>query len=97
MTTCLRIPPGVQFERWQGETEWVLYHSGTGATVRLSDAAVAVLDLLEAGGALDEASLARRLNQLMDSPLTEDKMAAALVPLVRDLLGHECVERVPCA
>lgn len=94
---CLRIPPGVQFERWQGETEWVVYHTGTGATVRLSDAAVAVLDVLEETGQLDEARLARKLNQLMDSPLPEDEMRAALAGLLRDLLGHECIERVPCA
>ena len=93
---CLRIPPGVQFERWQGETEWVLYHSGTGATVRLSDAAVAVLDLLEHAGVMDEASLVRGLNALMDNPLPEAEMGAALAGLLSDLLSHECIERVPC-
>lgn len=92
----LRIPPGVQFERWQGGDEWVVYHAGTGETLRLSDAAVAVLDLLEQAGRLDEAALASALNALMDVPLPEAEIRAALDGLVSQLLSHECIERLAC-
>ena len=54
-----RIPDGVEFPRWDGGDEWVVYHSGTGETLRLSDAAVAILDLLQQTALPGHRSLAR--------------------------------------
>ncbi len=95
-TECFRIPPGVEFQRWQGGEEWVLYHSGTGETMRLSDAAVAVLDLIVEAHRLDRRVLANGLNTLMDVPLPDAEIDAALEQLLRELLSHECLERVAC-
>lgn len=93
---CFRLPPGVEFQRWQGEAEWVVYHAGTGETMRLSDAAVAVLDLLAPVEGMGRDALEAGLNAMMDAPLPEAEMQAALGELLRILLSHECVERVPC-
>jgi PqqD family protein of HPr-rel-A system len=93
---CFRIPPSVSFQRWQGNDEWVLYHSGTGETMRLSDAAVAVLELLEEATSLDSTALASALNAMVDTPLSEKEIGAALHDLLGQLLRHECIERVTC-
>lgn len=99
MTTpaCHRIPPGVEFQRWHGGDEWVLYHSGTGETLRLSEAAVAVIDLLEQAGPMERDALADALNALMDTPLPPAEISVALGDLLRILISHECVEPVACA
>lgn len=96
-TACYRIPPGVEFQRWQGGEEWVIYHSGTGETLRLSDAALAVIDLLSQTGPMDQSSLAEALNGMMDAPLPQEEINGALAELLRVLLGHECVEQTACA
>ena len=93
---CLRLPLGVEFQRWQGGNEWVLYHSGTGETIRLSDAALAVLDLLAESGGLNQSAIEQALNAMMDDPLAEQEMHAAVKELLRVLLKHECIEQVPC-
>ena len=93
---CFRIPPDVEFQRWQGEDEWVAYHSGTGETLRLSDAAIAVLDLLGQSDQLDKPAMERSLNALMDTPLPFEEMQNALNELLRVLLAHECIEPMPC-
>lgn len=94
--TCFRLPPGVEFQRWQGGDEWVLYHSGTGETIRLSDAALAILDLLAEPGHLAQTSMERALLAMMDAPLDEQEMHAAVTELLRVLLKHECIEQVSC-
>jgi PqqD family protein of HPr-rel-A system len=96
-SACYRIPPGVEFQRWQGAEEWVLYHSGTGETMRLSDAALAILDLLSQTGPMDQAALAEALNAMMDAPLSPDEIGGALGELLRMLLSHECVEQTACS
>lgn len=92
---CICIPPGVEFERWHSD-EWVIYHSGTGETMRLSDAAVALLDLLAESGPLDRVVMTDALNDMMDVPLAQAEMASLLDGLLRDLIAHECVELVSC-
>jgi PqqD family protein of HPr-rel-A system len=94
--TCFRIPAGVVFERWHHQDEWVLYHSGTGETLRLAEAAVALLDMLSAGRELDRNALANGLNDLMDTPLEPDEMSPILEGLIQELLRHECIEAHPC-
>ena len=94
---CFRIPPGVVFERWHHQDEWVLYHSGTGETLRLSEAAVAILDQLSAGREMDRNALANGLNNLMDTPLELDEMSSILEGLIQELLRHECIEAQQCA
>jgi len=93
---CLSLPPDVDFQRWQGGDEWVIYHSGTGETIRLSDAALAILDLLAAQGHLDQTAIERALSSMMDDPLDEQEMHAAVTELLRVLLKHECIEQVSC-
>jgi PqqD family protein of HPr-rel-A system len=95
-TECFRLPPDVDFHRWQGGDEWVIYHSGTGETLRLSDAALAVLDLLAESDPLEQAAIEQRLNTMMDVPLSEQELHAAVNGLLRILHNHECIERVPC-
>lgn len=92
-----RLPAGVRFQRWRGEEDWVLYHSGTGETMRLSEAAVAVLDILAQAPDQDRRALGAALNALMDAPLTEVELDAALEGLLRELLNHECIESPACA
>lgn len=91
---CYRIPPGVEFQRWHGGEDWVLYHSGTGETLRLSEAALAVLVLLLDAGPMPAASLAAGLNQQLDAPLADGAMQSALAEILRVLERHECVEAV---
>lgn len=96
-----RIPPGVQFQRWReggpaGTGEWVVYHSGTGETLRLSEAALALLDSLMDGHPSDRARLTATLQALLDEPMPADELAAALDGLLRALLRHECIEELPC-
>jgi hypothetical protein len=93
---CFRIPPGVEFERWQGDGEWVIYHGGTGETMRLSDAALAVLDLLAESHRLDKSAIEQALNAMMDAPITAQEMQAAVDELLRVLLIQECIELVLC-
>ncbi len=93
---CFRIPHGVEFQRWQGEDEWVIYHSGTGETMRLSEAAIAVLELLGESDGLDESALETALSAMMDAPLPTHEIHAALHELLRVLLSHECIEQAPC-
>lgn len=96
-----RIPPGVTFQRWceggsQGADEWVVYHDGTGQTLRLSEAALAILDALLASGPQDRASIALTLAGLLDAPAGPEELDTALDLLLRGLLEHECIEAVPC-
>ena len=93
---CFRLPPDVEFQRWEGGDEWVIYHSGTGETIRLSDAALAILDLLAEPGHLDQTAIERALHAMMDDPLDEQEMHAAVTELLRVLLKHECIEQVSC-
>ena len=93
---CFRLPPGVDFQRWQGDDEWVIYHSGTGETIRLSDAALAILDLLAEPGHLDQTAIERALHSMMDDPPDEQEMHAAVTEVLRVLLKHECIEQVSC-
>jgi hypothetical protein len=93
---CFRLPPDVEFQRWQGGDEWVLYHSGTGETIRLSDAGLAILDLLAEPDHLDQTAIERALHAMMDDPLAEQEMHAAVTELLRVLLKHECIEQVSC-
>jgi hypothetical protein len=93
---CFSLPPGVDFQRWQGGDEWVIYHSGTGETIRLSDAALAILDLLAELGHRDQTTIERALHSMMDDPLDEQEMHAAVTELLRVLLKHECIEQVSC-
>jgi len=92
-----RIPPSVEFQRWHGGEEWVLYHSGTGETMRLSNAALAILDLLLQTGTMDQAALAAALNAMMETPLSPEEISGALAEMLRVLLNHECVEQVACS
>ena len=93
---CFRIPPGVEFQRWDSGEEWVVYHSGTGETLRLSDAAMAVIDLLSESSSLEKGTIGQSLNAQMESPLDEAELAAAVNEVLRVLLGHECIEPVSC-
>jgi len=93
---CFSLPPGVDFQRWQGGDEWVLYHSGTGETIRLSDAALSILDLLAEPAHLDQTAIERVFHSMMDDPLGEQEMHAAVTELLRVLLNHECIEQVSC-
>lgn len=95
--TCFRIPAGVDFLRWAGEEDWVLYHTGTGETLRLSDLALAILDLLGHRAALDRDELACGLAALFDEPLEDAELQAGLEEHMRLLLAHECIEPVSCA
>ncbi len=90
------MPPGVEFPRWQGDDAWVLYHSGTGATIRLSDAALAVLDLFAESDRLDRSAIQHALSAMMDAPPAEPEMQASVSELLRVLLNHECIEQVSC-
>jgi hypothetical protein len=96
-----RIPPGVEFLRWReggpaGTGEWVVYHSGTGETLRLSEPALTLLDTLLDGRPRDGAQLATTLTDLIDGPVPAEELAAALDGLLRALLRHECIEALPC-
>lgn len=92
-----RIPDHVEFLRWDGGDEWVVYHSGTGETLRLSDGAVAILDLLQHSGPLGPTALAQALTGMMEVAPAVENVAEATAALVRALMQHECIEQVPCA
>jgi hypothetical protein len=97
-----RTPPGVQFLRWReggaaGTGEWVVYHAGTGETLRLSEAALALLDDLSDGQPRGRAQLTATLQALLDEPVPADELDAAVDELLRALLRHECIEEWPCA
>jgi hypothetical protein len=94
---CYRIPEGVEFLRWHGGEEWVVYHSGTGETLRLSDGAVAIIDLLAIRRApLAQIDIVRELAAMMEEPAEESTMIPAVSELLRLLITHECVDPVPC-
>jgi hypothetical protein len=94
---CYRIPEGVEFLRWKGGEEWVVYHSGTGETLRLSDGAVAIIDLLATRQApLSRIDIVRELVAMMDEPAEESTVIPAVSELLRVLISHECVDGVPC-
>jgi hypothetical protein len=95
-TACFRLPPDVDFQRWQGGDEWVIYHSGTGETIRVSDAALALLDLLATSGQQDQCAIERTLHVMIDAPISDQEMHAAVSELLRVLLNHECIEQVSC-
>ena len=94
---CYRIPSGVVFQRWAGEREFVVYHSGTGETLRLSEGAVAILDLLEGTTAMSAETIADALRDMIDDPPAPDVLRASLETLLGVLLRHECIERVACS
>ncbi len=96
MTVCYRVPEGVEFQRWHSGGEWVVYHSGTGETLRLSEAALALLDTLLASGSLDRERLASALGGMLDAVAEPEELATATDALLRGLLDHECIEPVPC-
>ncbi|MBK6277801.1 MAG: hypothetical protein IPF57_06510 [Gammaproteobacteria bacterium] len=91
-----RIPDGVEFQRWDGGEEWVVYHSGTGETLRLSDGALAILDLLAEKGCLDSESLTRALAGMVDDSSSMEDLGPATTELTRVLLQYECIETAPC-
>lgn len=90
------IPLGVEFLRWSGGEDWVIYHAGTGETLRVSDLALAILDLL-AQRVLDREALLSALAGLFDEPPEPGELAAGLDEHLRLLLAHECIEIRPCA
>jgi PqqD family protein of HPr-rel-A system len=94
---CYRIPSGVVFQRWAGDGEFVVYHSGTGETLRLSEGAVAILDLLERMPSMSAAAIADALTDMIDDPPAPDALWASLETLLAMLLRHECIERVACS
>ncbi len=96
--TRYRIPLGAGFQRWRegpAASEWVVYHDGTGQTLRLSEAALAILDALMAAGPLDPAGIATALADQLDAPADDAELQAALSGLIDGLLRHELIE--PCA
>lgn len=93
---CFCIPPGADFQRWQGDGEWVIYHAGTGETMRLSEAAIAVLDLLAESDRLDKSAIEQALHAMMEAPIPAQEMQASVNELLRVLLNYECIELVSC-
>lgn len=93
---CYRIPSGVVFQRWMGDGEFVVYHSGTGETLRLSEGAVAILDLLDRISSMSANTIADALRDMIDDPPAADALRASLETLLAMLLRHECIERVAC-
>jgi len=96
-----RVPPGVEFMRWReggghGTGEWVVHHSGTGETLRLSEAALALLGALIEGPGQDRAGLAAALAGLLDESMPSEELSAVVDDLLRALLRHECIEVLPC-
>lgn len=94
---CLRIPPDVQFLRWPGDGDWVIYHTGTGETLRVSEMSLAILDAIARHTSLDAAGLLKALTTQFDEPPEAGELRASLDDHMRLLLSHECVERCPCA
>jgi PqqD family protein of HPr-rel-A system len=90
------IPPGVEFLRWSGGEDWVIYHTGTGETLRVSDLALAILDHL-ADRVLDREALLSALADLFDESPEPAELAAGVDDHLRLLLAHECIEVRPCA
>ena len=95
-SACYCIPRDVVFQRWTGGDEFVLYHPGTGETLRLSDPAVAILDLLEQTSPMNAEALTCALADMMDDPPAPEVLADAVDSLLGVLLRHECIERVAC-
>ena len=92
-----RIPVGVEFRRWDGGDDWVVYHCGSGEPLRLSEGAIAILDILAREGPKDSRALAAALAALMDDPPALESVGEAAVDLLSVLLKHECIETVRCA
>ncbi len=90
------IPSGVEFLRWSGDGDWVIYHTGTGETLRVSDLALAILDHIERQPAVGRDRLMRALAALFDEVPEPGELAARVDECVRLLLSHECIERCPC-
>jgi hypothetical protein len=94
---CYRVPEGVEFLRWNGGEEWVVYHSGTGETLRLSEGALAIIDLLaRRQDPVSQIDIMRELAAMMDEQAEESAMVLAVSELLRVLIGHECVDPVLC-
>ncbi len=74
----------------------MVYHSGTGETLRLSDAAVAILDLLEQTGPMGAEALTLSLAEMMDDPPALQILSESADKLLGVLLRHECIERAAC-
>lgn len=94
--TCYRLPPGVRLQRWregQASDEWVVYHDGTGQTLRLSAAAMVLLDVL-AAGALDRRALGQALAGTFDPAPAPAEIDTALAELLDGLGKHELIEAV---
>ena len=93
---CYRIPEGVSFERWNGGGEWVVFHTGTGETLRLSDAAVVVLETLMRLGPQTADTLAQELaGSLVEDP-GDAAVMAATSEILRALAAQECIDEVRC-
>jgi PqqD family protein of HPr-rel-A system len=94
---CYAIPPGVEYLRWPGDSDWVIYHTGTGETLRVSDLALAILDAVARRPALNREGLITALTTLFDEPPEAGELRASLDEHLRLLLSHECIEVRPCA
>ncbi len=89
-----RLPPGVAFPRWRegpAAEEWVVYHEGTGQTLRLSAAACVLLDAL-ARGPLDRGRLSEALASAFADPPGPAELESALDGLLEGLVRHELIE-----
>ncbi len=96
-----RTPPGVEFQRWReggpdGTGEWVVYHSGTGETLRLTEAAVLILDALIQQGPASPAALAGVLARALEEEAPAQELERVLHELLAALKRHECIEPLPC-
>ena len=89
-----RLPPGVEIRHW-GEgpaaEEWVVYHEGTGQTLRLSAAACVLLATL-IRGPLDRGRLAEALAGAFADPPGLAELESALDGLIEGLVKHELIE-----
>lgn len=89
-----RLPPGVEMPRWRegpAAEEWVVYHEGTGQTLRLSAAACVLLDAL-ARGPLDRGRLYEALASALADPPGRVELESALDGLIEGLVKHELIE-----
>lgn len=94
---CYQLPRGVDLQRWFGGDEFVVYHSGTGETLRLSKAAAVILDILAESGPVDVGTLAHALLDRLDEPTRPDDLRPTLEKLLSVLVRHDCAERVACS
>ncbi|MCS6785510.1 MAG: HprK-related kinase A [Thiobacillaceae bacterium] len=92
-----RLPPGLRLPRWRAGTqagEWVVWHEGTGETLRLSAAAVQLLDRL-AAGPCRRPQLRAALRDALNDPPADELLDLALDEFIEPLVKHELIE--PCA